>query len=940
MLDRPGPPRPGEADGLVGRDEELALIRSFVDGAATVGGTLLLTGEPGVGKTELLDFAARTAEAAGSLVLRSAGVEFEADVTYSGLHQILLPLGGEFGLLGAGQRSALSVALGFGVGPAPNRLQVSEAALALLRRAADRQPLVMIVDDLQWLDRASAGVLGFVSRRLADSGVCFLGAARLGTESHFDRKDLPEHELRPLGEEAATDLVRSRFPTLVAGDRVRLVAEAQGNPLALLELAGYEASGPQAAAGSAAPVAGPPVGRLETLFASRVNELPAPTRRLALRLALDATGDPRILQSTGPGEPGPSDLEPAERSGLIRIDGNPRRIVFGHPLIRSAVVKESTGGERRHAHRALAQLLADQPERRAWHLAEASIEPDEQVASLLDEVAQLVLGRGDVVGAVATLLRAAELSPHGSDRSRRLARAAYIGAEAAGDLRSTPRLLAAAHAAAPGSNESLRATTAASYMLLSGEGDIDTAHRLLVGAIEAFSVRDDADDRVLNEAFATLLLVCFFGGRAELWDPFHAAVADFACDRLVSLCASTACDPVRTAAAVLEELDRLIHGSDEEVDPARIVRLAQTALHVDRLAGLRGALWRVARDGRQGGAVASGIHALILLSHEDFMTGRWDDAQRLVDEGLQLCQDHGYGLGALPGRYVKALLAAGRGDFDTAAAVTHDLERYAAPRGLGVARMYVAHARALAALGRGDYEAAYQQTTAISPAGVFASRVAMALRVPMDLVEAAVRSNRQAEADAHVAAMCATGMAVLSPRLALLVAGSAAMAASDSTATALFEEALATPGADRWAFELARVRLAYGEHLRRARAISAARVQLSAARDAFQRMGARPWATRAENELRATGQKRSHGGAVGPGALTSREREIAMLAVSGLSNKQIGERLRLSARTVGAHLRNVFQKLGIASRAALRDALDPRPCEPPDEAGSRGRHKS
>ncbi|MER6357879.1 LuxR family transcriptional regulator [Streptomyces sp. NPDC001634] len=928
------PQRRKAADGLVGRGEELALVRSFLDGSAGEGGSFLLVGEPGVGKTVLLDCAAEAALKAGTRVLRGAGAEFEADVSYSGLHQLLLPLEPEFGTLGPVQHSALSVVLGFGAGPPPDRPAVSEAVLALLRLTAARRPSLVIVDDVQWLDRASADVLGFVARRLAGSHVGFLSASRPGTEGYFERAGLTEHELRPLDDEAATDLLQARFPDLVPRDRVRLVAEAQGNPLALLELAA-EAGGLQPVAAPGAPSIVSPVRRLQTLFASRVAELPAPTGRLLLRAALAATGDPRILQSTGHGEPGPGDLAPAERAGLVRLDEHTRRVVFVHPLIRSAVVKRSTSNERRAAHRTLARLLEDQPERRAWHLAEASLEPDEQVAALLAEIARRVLQRGDAVGAVAALLRAAELSPSGADRSRRLAEAAYIGADVTGELRSTPQLLAAAHAADPGHNEALHAAVAASYMLLSGEGDIDTAHRLLVGALEAFPVRDSACDRVLTEAFQTLLLVCFYGGRAELWDAFYTAVERFASHVvLMSLCGDTYCDPVRTAGAALDSLDRLIDASDKEADPARIIWLGTAGIHVDRLPGLRTALWRVVRDGRQGGAVASAISALLLLGFDAFVTGRWEEAQQLVDEGVGLCETHGYELYALPGRYIRALLAAGRGDFEAVDALTDDFTRWAAPRGIRTAQMYAAHARALAALGRGDYEEAYQQTTAISPAGSFPYRVAIAVWVPMDLVEAAVGSNGHTEANAHVTAMREAGVAALSPRLALLSAGSAAMAASGSAATALFEEALAVPGADSWTFELARVRLAYGEHLRRTRAITASRVQLGAALDAFRRMGARPWATRAENELRATGRTRSRGGELGPDALTSRERQIAVLAASGLSNKQIGERLRLSARTVGAHLRHIFGKLQVSSRAALRDALGPSAAGPSDDEGT------
>ncbi|WP_225849957.1 AAA family ATPase [Streptomyces sp. HPF1205] len=923
--------RSAAAGDLVGREKSVGLLRTFLGAASETGGALVLTGDAGIGKSVLLDRAARMAPAAGASVLRGAGVEFEADVPYSGLHQVLLPLEGELDSLGPGPRDALAVALGFGVGPDPDRTQVSEATLALFGHVAARRPLLVVVDDVHWLDRASAGVLGWVAQRLEGSRVGFLAAARPAADSPFAHIGLPEHELRPLDDEAAADLLRARFPGLAAGVRVRLVAEAQGNPLALLELAGDAAGGGPAAADASQPQS--PLRRVRTVFASRLDGLPAATVRLVLRAALDATGDPRILLSTGPGSPGPGDLEPAERAGLIRIEENPRRVVFAHPLIRSAVVGRSTSRERHAAHHDLAELLADHPERRAWHLAEATVEPDERVAALLDDVARRVLRRGDAVGAVSALVRAAELSPLGADRSRRLSEAAYIGADVTGELRGTPEMLAAARAADPGDDAPLHTAVSAAYILLTGEGDIDTAHHLLVGALEAFSARGGTDERVVNEAFHTLLLVCFFGGRPALWDPFHDILARSAGDGLVSLCISTFCDPARTGQDVLERLDGLIASCEEELDPSRIVWLSIAAVFVDRLSGLRRALWRIVRDGRQGGAVGSAINSLILLGIDDFLTSKWDEAQQLLDEGVRLCDELGYQVIAVPGRWGQALLAAVRGDFAAAEEQADDITRWAAPRGVRVAQVYSWHIRTLVALGRGDYEEAYRHAAAISPAGRFAFRTPIALWVAMDLVEAAVRSNRRSEAAAHVAAMRETAIASLSPRLALLAAGSAAMAASDSTATALFEEALRTPGAERWAFELARVRLAYGEHLRRARAIIAAREQLGRARDAFRRMGARPWAARAESELLATGRTRSQGEQLGPAALTSREREIAMLAASGLSNKKIGERLNLSSRTVGAHLRHVFQKLDITSRGALRDALGPLSSPSTDPAG-------
>lgn len=917
------------AEGLVGRCEELALFDSFLKGSAAEGGVLLLTGEPGVGKTALLDLAQDKALSAGIRVLRGAGVDFEADLNYAGLHQILLPLEAELELLDAGQRGVLSAALGLGAGSIPDRARVSEAAFSLLRRVRVARPLLVIVDDAQKLDEASAEVLGFVSRSAAGSSIGLLAASRSGADSFFGRVGLPEHEVRKLGDEAAACLLRGRFPALAPRVQARLVSEAQGNVLALLEL-GSEASGLHLACGRV-PAGVAPARPLRTLFAARVSELPASARELLLRAALDGTGDPRVLRSTLSADPDPGAFEAVEKSGLVRMDCDSHRTEFSHPLIRSVVLKQATSSELRVGHRVLAQLLADQPERRAWHLASAAVEPDDQVADLLDEVARCSMRRGDAVGAVAALLRSAELSPHGCDRSRRLAEAAYLGASVTGELRDAPQLLTAAREADPGHGESLYTALAAAYALLAGEGDVDAAHQLLVGAVEGFSARDAADDRVLNEAIGTLFLVCCFGGRAELWEQLPEVVTRAAPDVLLSLCGTTFHDPVRARVADLEYLDRLIEKSDEEIDPTRIVRLATAGMFVDRVAGLRAALWRVVEDGRQGGAVTSGINGLLLLGFDDFMAGRWDEADAVLEEGLRRCEAHGYGFLALPGRFVQALLAAGRGDFKTADKLVDDITGWAAPRGIRLAQIYGYRVRTLAALARGDYEDAYRQATAISPAGTFAPGVPSVPHVLLDLVESAVGTNRRAEANAHVAAMREADIAAVSPRLALIAGGCAALAASGDAATGLYQQALSVPGAERWAFDFARVRLAYGEHLRRSRAVAASRVQLEAAVAAFESMGARPWATRARNELRATAENRSRTDSAGPGSLTPREREIAQLAVSGLSNKQIGEQLRLSARTVGAHLHHIFQKLGVSSRVALRDALGPASAERDDE---------
>jgi len=454
------------------------------------------------------------------------------------------------------------------------------------------------------------------------------------------------HEVLPLSEAAAAELVGDRFPALAPRVRQRLLAEAQGNPLGLLELP-VALSGMQRAGTGPLPVWLPLSRRLQAAFESRITALPARTQHLLLLAALDGTGRLQTLQSAAPGPHGIDDLAPAERAGLVRVDEDVSRLAFRHPLTRSAVVALSTSAQRRRAHEALAEHLTGEPERRAWHLAQAAAGPDERVAGLLEQTAHR-RHRGDAVGAVTALLRAADLTPPGADRSRRLAEAAYLGAVVTGGLRDVPRLLEDARKADAGRAESLVAAVAAAHhLLLSGDGGIDTAHRLLVGAIEMQREPYDATSDTMVEALYTLGWVCYFGGRAELWVPFHRALAQLTPDvpELLALLSATFADPARTALAALGRIDAAVAALEEHADPVWVIRVSLACVFIDRLTGCRAALWRILRDRREGGrAITLSFHALSLLGLDYFMTGEWEELQSLADEHTRLCETHNYRL--------------------------------------------------------------------------------------------------------------------------------------------------------------------------------------------------------------------------------------------------------------------------------------------------------
>ncbi len=401
-----------------------------------------------------------------------------------------------------------------------------------------------------------------------------------------------------------------------------------------------------------------------------------------------------------------------------------------------------------------------------------------------------------------------------------LAEAAYIGADVTGDLRDVPQLLDQARRADPGLTGSAAVAVAASYLLLNGEGDVDTAHRLLVSTLQAFAGPFEANDNSLIEALQCLTEVCIYGGRPELWEPLNALLAQLvpAVPPGLRLFVNVLGDPARATPADLRLLDETVKSLAAEADPTLIERVSTVALYADRGAECREALWQVVGRGRDGGAVASAINAMMVLWAEAYMAGRWDETERVAVDGLRLCEDRGYRLLAAPFRYGLALLAAARGDDGTVRTLASEVNGWAAPRGLRGVQFFCSHARGLAALGRGDFEDAYYHAGIISPPGTLAAHVPHALWVALDLIDAAIHTGRLAEAAAHVRAMQDAGLARVSSRLALVVAGGAAITAPDRDAIKLFDDAISTPGADRWPFDLARVQLAYGERLRRMRA--------------------------------------------------------------------------------------------------------------------------
>lgn len=906
---------------LVGREVERDLITAFVVGQVGDEPVLVVRGDPGVGKTVVLDMAADTAVSQGIRVVRAAALEYEADLPFGALNQLLHPLLKEIDELGATHRQALNVIMGLEPGAMPSQLIAGAATLALLRAAADQgSAMLMIVDDVQWLDLSSAMALSYAARRWSGSDIRMVVAVRADSDDGFTRSGFRVHDLAPLGDADSDALLRAAFPALSANVRRRLCADAHGNPLALLELpVAFENGGPSTTLPSVLPL----TDRLQRVFADRLAGLPEGTRRMLLFVILAGAENSMTLEDCAPLPEGLADLPPAERAGIVRANPRTGRLEFRHPLIRSAVIEQSTSEERREVHRILAEAFTDQPQRRAWHLGQAAIGPDEEIAASLEALSQQMIRHGDGKRATAAMLRAAELSPADSDRARRTARAAYLGTLITGDLADTARLLLAATRADARESPSLESAVAAASQLLNDEGDASTAGRLLLATIRVHDRDLGVGADTMVEALHMLLYVGFYSGRPELWDDISEVLerSEVKPADTLSLLHNVFANPVVATPAALGQLTDALDGLRFSSDPVRIVRVATAAAYVDRIGLAREALWRVIADGRRGGAIAKAIEALFLIAQVDFFEGGWDELTEVTGEGLQLCAELGYTLVAGPGRFLRALVAAARGHRDADLAA-EELLLWAAPRRLATFAAYSSHIRCLSALGRSAFDEAYRHAASINAPGDFPRYTPHAVWLVLDLTEAAARSGRVAEARAHAEAAVAARLPELSSRLRMLT--SAALAVTDPHDwRRYFEDALTTPEGDRWVFDRARIELLYGERLRRERELAAARAHLATAVQVFERLQAIPWLERTRSELRAAGEPAPV--ETRASALTPQEQAVAELAASGLTNKEIAERLFLSARTVSTHLHRVFPKLGITTRSALRDAMSRRP---------------
>jgi DNA-binding CsgD family transcriptional regulator len=903
---------------LSGRDRESTALDVLLDAArAGQSAALVLRGEPGIGKTELLEHVA--ARASDFRVARAVGVESEMELPFAGLHQLCGQMLDRLERLAAPQRQALATAFGLSTGGSPDRFVVGLAVLSLLSEVAGEQPCLCIVDDAHWLDQASVQTLGFVARRLSAESVALVFGLR---EPSPELAGLPELVVEGLADPAARALLES----VAAGpldDRVRdqLLAEARGNPLALLELP-QTLTPAELAGGFGLPAALPPEGWVEESFRRRLERLPMETRLLLLVAAAEPVGDPALLRRTAArlGLAAESAL-PAEAEGLLQLRA---RVGFRHPLVRSVVYHAAPLEDRLAVHRALAEVTDPDvdPDRRAWHRAQGALGPDEEIAEELERSADRAYTRGGLAAAAAFLERAAVVTPDPAHRARR-ALAAARAMHDAGSSEKALELLSLAQAGPLDEMqrallELLRAQIA--FALRPG-GD---APPLLLRAAERLEPLDVGLAReTYLEAFYAAVFARPLGGGPGVVEVAEAvrAAPPSAEPRLVDLLLDgLAAQLTEGYAAGAPTLRRAL--ADFDADDIRWHLLAFHA--ADDLWDDENAHALVARTVglvRRRGALTWIPQTVGCLAYRSLCEGEFAAAAELLEEARSTAA----ATGSRPPAATSLLLAAWRGREEEVATVAEEARRDAAMFGGGIHDTVADYAAAVLGNGLGRYGAALAAVRhAAEHVELFAPWILS------ELVEAAARGGEPELAAAVVERLCVRTEASGTTLALGIERGARALVSHGEAADALYREAIDKLGRTRIATYTARAHLLYGEWLRREGRRVEAREQLRTANELLTAMGADAFAERAARELLATGERARKRTVETRGQLTHQETQIAQLARDGYTNQEIGSQLFISARTVEYHLHKVFTKLGIGSRNELHrvissDGLSPRP---------------
>jgi DNA-binding CsgD family transcriptional regulator/tetratricopeptide (TPR) repeat protein len=905
---------------LVGRDRECARIDLLLERARSgTADVMVVVGEPGVGKTALLDYAAGRAE--GLSAVRAVGVESEAELEFSGLLDVCRPLLDVVGELPAAHAEALRGALGLGRGRRHERFTIGAATLNLLAAAGERGPVLVVIDDAHWLDRSSMDALLFAARRLQADAVAMLFAARAAEERAFAAAGLEQIAVGGLEREAALELLARAGVAIAPAVAETLYDATLGNPLALIELPRLLSRGQLAGSD---PIAEPlpTAATLGTAFVDRAAGLPAAARRALVIAAALSVGEVEVLaDALAAADLEVAALEPAEDVGLVTVaDG---RFAFRHPLVRSALFHAAGPSERRAAHRAAADALARSPlaaERRAWHLAAAALGPDEAVASQLEAAGRAAIERAGYAAAAAALKRAAQLTPEASVRACRLLEAAGAAWHAGQSERALELLtepLAASDPFTRASAMHLRAqidylsgeTRGASGTLLEAAEQIESqqperAVQMLIDACEASLYAGDVATGVAAARRARQLTPTDSDERDCL--------AELALGEalIVSPKLDEATGRLQRGVTLAEKLPR-------HTDARCLTRASMALGWLDRPREGHTLAARAVEVARERGGIGLLPYALEVLAWHGGRLGLWQSAYAESLEALALARETGQANMVAHCLLHLALIDAARGDEERCRRAADQALEQANHSGLAPLRLRTQCVLALLDLGLGRLEGAIDRLERtrreVDALGLYEREAS-----PWpDLVEADARSGNIENAEATLAQFEATRLDTSPIWPAAVAAGCRGHLAPEESIDEHFAQALSLHTAIGDPFAIARTRLSYGERLRRAGRRRDARDQLRAAHGSFSQLGAAPWARRAAAELRATGERLGRREARTGEELTAQELQVALQAADGKTNKQVGAALFLSPKTVDFHLRRVYRKLDLRSRAEL-----------------------
>jgi DNA-binding CsgD family transcriptional regulator len=912
--------------GLVGRRDECeALDQLLAEVLAGASRVLVLRGDAGIGKSVLLGYLSgrvtgETGSESGWGVISAAGVESEMELAYSGLHQLCAPLLDRLDELPSPQRDALATVFGLSAGPAPDRFLVGLATLTLLAQAAEERPVICLVDDVLWLDRPSAQIIGFVARRLLAERVALVCAARTGIQDG-PLAGLPALPIGGLSESEARRLLLGNMQgPLDAAIIDQVIAESHGNPLALLELPRTWRTADHAG-GYGLPGRRPVAGKIEQSYAQRLLLLPSETQQLVLTAAAEPLGDPvlllRALAMMGIEQ---AAAAPAADAGLLQVL---RRVEFAHPLVRSAAYRMAAAEDRQRVHGALAQATDTQtdPDRRAWHRAHATTEPDEEVAGELEQSADRAQARAGLAAAAAFLARATELTPLPAARTRRALAAATANVQA-GAFGIAGTLLTIARAGPVDELQRAQIDLISAQLAFATSRGNDATLLLLAAAQRLQPLDARLARQTYLDAFSAAQFAARLSDGVGITEVARAArsaprlpggpptAGDLLLDTFVALTEDYASAvPVgRNALAKLrsdtnpagERLRWLWQGcvlALELWDDESAYILSERHLHVARKTGALSEL-----------PLALGSHTPVLV-----FCGEIAAATSLAEEARSVLQ--AAGIAEAP--YGALILTAWQGQARQARELIDVTMSEATSRGEGVGVAICQYSRAVLCNGLGEYDEALDaaRDACADPTEMVAHNWSLA-----ELVESAARTSRTGPAaDAldqltRKAQACRTGWALG------IEARSRALLSEDNAAEPLFRDAIGYLSRARVRADLARAHLLYGEWLRRTNRRSDARTELTAAYDMFTAMRMAGFAERARRELLATGATVRKRTIESTDQLTAQEALIARLAGDGLSNSEIGAQLFISVRTVEWHLRKVFTKLGVTSRRQLRQA--------------------